>query len=375
MPQCLSANDKNVVCHNHEFDMNLENDQLVPDDKPSSISLHIPVINDWDDQDDEEIEFDIHDGERQNFLDNDNLLTRSPIRSLQLQNRNERTSQAGRGDFEQNSERTYKEESIHVECETDNKFIKIEPLIIDEPGNIAHSTRSVMYQSPNFQRFASDLGPSSSKSIVVSLIMIVVIICITILPIVIHPQSSSTLSNSIEIKYQQQISKNHNNSNNIDVQQAEHSDARCKCICQIPPPIPVDTKNSSKSQSNSTNTTHDDSGKNNSTSTTKKPKSSAQRSLYVGRSLPNHCNCRNIVGPHLQEMDNHLQSEFCSLCECRYQNRNLNTIKRNVTFFMTILFSMSLYMLAQYILKYFRITRRNLPPRLRWLVYQLNESD
>lgn len=348
--------------------MDIENDIIVPDEIASPTSLHIPDKDGWDDADDEEIEFDIHDGERQNFLDNDNLLTRSPFRSSQLQTRNDRTSKAAQGEFGSTNLLTTPQESIHVRYEGDNNFIKLEPLIIDEPGNIAHSTRSVMYQSPNFQRFASDLGPSSSKSILVSLIMIVVIICITILPIIVHPQSSSSLSNSIEIDYKHQTS---NNDSNINIHQAEHSDARCKCICQIPPPIPNTGRSDKTAPSNSTNSNHGQSRN----SATKTSKPIAQRSLYVGRSLPNHCNCKNIVVPHLQDLDSHLTSEFCSLCECRYQNRNLNTIKRNVIFFITLLFSMSLYMLAQYLLKYFRITRRNLPPRLRWLVYQLNETD
>lgn len=221
---------------------------------------------------------------------------------------------------------------------------KFESLILTEPGNIPISSKTVMYQSPNFHRFAGDLGPTSPNSILISLIMIIVILCVTILP-VIFPHQTFPDNNSDDYVIRP-------NSKGLDKHTNEHADKRCKCICRIP-------LDSSKAAQNSSNRSD---GPN------------AQRSLYVGSSLPKQCNCRNIVRPHLNlSLVNFL--DYCAHCECRYQSRNLTTIKRNVIFFMIVLIGLSLYMFVQYLLKYLRITRRSLSPRLRWLVYQLNESD
>lgn len=200
----------------------------------------------------------------------------------------------------------------------------------------------VVYQVPNYQQYAGDLAPSSPTSVLVSFIIIVVILFVTIVPIIL-PQSPTTID-----KYQEDDVIKSNGY--FATSQIEHADARCKCIC---PPLPQTHKNEKEKKSN--------------------PMPTGRR-LYVGNTSPNQCNCNNIVQPHL--IDNKfLIKEFCSRCECRYQSRNTTTIRRNVVFFIVILIGLGFYMFVQYILKYFRITRRNLPRQLRWLSHQLMDSD
>lgn len=221
---------------------------------------------------------------------------------------------------------------------------KFEPLTVEEPGNIAITTRSVMYQSPSFHRFAGELGPSSSSSIVTSSIMITVIICVTFLPIII-PFPYTSMQNTVI---------NADGNHRISNETIKHADVRCKCICRIP----LDPSKAAKGPK----------------ATNKTDKPTAQRSLYVGSSAPQQCNCRNIVRPHLNLTLINLE-QFCSGCECRFQSRNLSTIKRNVVFFIAVLTNLCLYMLIQYIIKFMRLNRRAMPRRLRWLVHQqTNES-
>lgn len=202
------------------------------------------------------------------------------------------------------------------------------------------TTPPVVYQVPNYQQYAGDLAPSSPTSVLVSFIIIVVILFVTIVPIIL-PQSSTNIDNYPE----DDVIKGNGSFAQIQI---EHADARCKCIC---PPLPQTHKNEKEKKSNPT-----------------------ERRLYVGNTSPDQCNCNNIVQPHM--IDNKfLIKEFCSRCECRYQSRNTSTIRRNVVFFIAVLVGLGFYMFVQYILKYFRITRRNLPRQLRWLSHQLTESD
>lgn len=195
----------------------------------------------------------------------------------------------------------------------------------------------------------SNETPISPYSVLVSFIIIFVILAVTIVPKII-PKSqlfdedfvdddlsdSSTTSKIAQLSYQ-----------------SVHLDVRCKCIC---PPLLTQPKSD-----NSTTTTNN----------------SDNRRLYIGNTSPDQCNCINIVQPHFKEEESSKLSlkEFCARCECRYQSRNTATIKRNIVFFIAVLIGLSLYLMAQYILKHLRLTRRSLPPNLRWLSHQMNESD
>lgn len=212
---------------------------------------------------------------------------------------------------------------------------KIEFFQVDDSGRDSPISSSVVYHMPNYQQFAGNLAPSSPTSVVVSFIIIVVILFVTIVPIIL-PQGSSTVSDSFDNVIDTNISNAQS--------QIEHADARCKCICPPPPQTHKDEK-------------------------LPEPK----RRLYVGNTSPDQCNCNNIVQPHLTDTKIILK-DFCVRCECRYQSRNTTTIRRNVIFFIAVLLGLGIFMFLQYLLKYLRITRRNLPRQLRWLSHQLTES-
>lgn len=212
---------------------------------------------------------------------------------------------------------------------------------IDDSGVGSGSTSSIVYQAPNFEQFAGNLAPTSPTSIIASLVIVLLILSVTILPIIL-PQGSSDDTGIITDNV---INKN------PSMASVEHADARCKCIC---PPLAEDDKKSSNSSAQSTK----------------------KRRLYLGNTEPNKCNCLNIVQPHLVNVKIEIGiPAFCIQCECKYQNRNTTTIKRIVIFFSAVLTTLTLFMLVQYLLKYFRITRRNLPPKWRWLSHQITDTD
>lgn len=287
------------------------------------------------DSDDEDVEYDCSD-EHDLFLHEDYVKPANnfllPYRAISP------ASQVSNHSFSRNQR-----DSSDVEItESSEEQAKFEPLVLVEPGNIAISSRSVVYQSPNYNRFAGELGPSSGSGILVSLILIVVILCVTLLPVIV-PHLSPLLIHNKNAK-ENVIRPSHSHDS------LELPDARCKCICSIPLVTSEIASNSTK---------------------LKLP--TAKRSLYVGSSQPEQCNCANIVRPHLNLTLVNLK-QFCVRCECRYQSRNLSTIKRNVIFFLTVLISLTSYMFVQYLLKYLRITRRSLPSYMQWLVYQMNDG-
>ena len=197
---------------------------------------------------------------------------------------------------------------------------------------------SIVYQLPNYDRFAGNLSPSSPTSIWISLIIVFVILSVTIAPKILF-QTSNTYDPFDDITDDDLVMENSNTTQELAPSPAVHADVRCKCIC---PPFP---------QAQHDNIT--------------------KRRLYVGNTSPDQCNCVNIVQPHFPTLTKNL----CVRCECKYQSRNTTTIKRNVVFFIVVLTGLSAYMMIQYLLKYFRITRRSLPRHLRWLSYQINETS
>jgi len=232
-------------------------------------------------------------------------------------------------------------------------------------GSSAPSS-NIIYQMPNYEQFAGNLAPTSSTSVLVSFVIIFVILAVTIVPKII-PRSTEPSEVQDDLYNDYDVFDDINDikvTTNIvetvktvksttdklqDHQKPIHSDVRCKCIC---PPFP------------SSNDTHQSSSI-----------QSSQRRLYVGNTTPNQCNCMNIVRSHFKTDTSMLLREFCVRCECKYQSRNTRTIRRNVVFFIAVLSGLALYMVIQYILKHFRITRRSLPRHLKWLHHQIaNES-
>lgn len=289
---------------------------------PSSISIDIDETDGWDDA--EEIELGIE--EHDLFLKDDFVTPNNGT--------NNPTSQTNLPNGKLSRNRSHRANGSTELINSSATYSKVQAL---EMGEVISGPAPVVYQTPDYQQFTGSLAPSSSTSVLISLVIVVVILCVTILPIII-PQSISPIDEDIPFE---------NKVKNDSSLAQTHAQARCKCIC---PPLP-------HSMNNGTDKTN--------------PR---QRRLYVGNTPPNQCNCNNIVQPLLIDVKI-LLKEFCYRCECRYQSRNVTTIRRNVIFFIVVLFGLSVYMFIQYLLKYFRITRRNLPRQLRWLSHQMTESD
>lgn len=245
---------------------------------------------------------------------------------------------------------------------------KIETFQVDDSGHGSPAPSSVVYQMPNYNQFAGSLAPTSPNSVIVSFIIIFVILSVTIVPKVI-PKSQTPYAyddDDDDVIESSSIITDAGSAQEYS-HQSVHSDARCKCIC--PPLLSSTVVVSSAGGNNTANSTASKPNKNNST-TIANSKTANQRRLYVGKTLPDHCNCNNIVRAHFQQDTKVSFKEFCARCECRYQSRNTTTIRRNVVFFIAVLVGLAFYLLIQYLLKHFRITRRGLPPHLRWLSHQ-----
>lgn len=244
----------------------------------------------------------------------------------------------------------------------------IEQFQVDDSGRGSPVPSSVIYQMPNYEQFAGNLAPSSPSSVLISFVIIFVILAVTIVPKIV-PQSSSSgydqedmfedydyydTSISLQVEVENKTVKPDTKVNNVtpaqqrDHQKPLHSDFRCKCIC---PPFPSsnETQLSSAIQLN-------------------------QRRLYVGNTAPTQCNCLNIVKAHYKPNMKMRFRDFCHHCECKYQSRNTTTIMRNVVFFIAVLTGLVLYMMIQYLLRHFRITRRSLPQNMRWLHHQVSND-
>lgn len=102
---------------------------------------------------------------------------------------------------------------------------------------------------------------------------------------------------------------------------AQYNDFRCKCIC--PSPHAVIKPNETVVKSN------DD-----------KP----DRSVYIGNVNPHECNCDGVVLPHLTSDVQGKAKEFCPRCECKYESRNITTIRWVVTLIIAVIVCLIIYM-------------------------------
>lgn len=233
-----------------------------------------------------------------------------------------------------------------------------EPLTNDSSRSSSANSSSVFYQAANLHQFSSNFVPTSPASIFASFVIVFVILSVTILPILTPQNSSSTTTEIYDYQFEETSKSTLSNKTASNNTSNEHLDVRCKCIC--PPAIfATSTPGSTHSNSNLTDK-----------SNTKLP----ERRLYVGNVPPNQCNCNNVVLPHIAGLKI-LSKDFCIQCQCKYQSRNTTNIKRNVVFFVAVLSGLTIYMIVQYVFRYFRITKRSLPRRLKWLSFQISEGD
>lgn len=101
----------------------------------------------------------------------------------------------------------------------------------------------------------------------------------------------------------------------------QYNDFRCKCIC--PSPHAVIKPNETVVKSN------DD-----------KP----DRSVYIGNVHPHECNCDGVVLPQLTSDVQGKAKEFCPRCECKYESRNITTIRWVVTLIIGVIVCLVIYM-------------------------------
>ena len=102
---------------------------------------------------------------------------------------------------------------------------------------------------------------------------------------------------------------------------SQYNDFRCKCIC--PSPHAVIKPNETVVKSN------DD-----------KP----DRSVYIGNVHPHECNCDGVVLPQLTSDVQGKAKEFCPRCECKYESRNITTIRWVVTLIIGCIVCLVIYM-------------------------------
>lgn len=126
----------------------------------------------------------------------------------------------------------------------------------------------------------------------------------------------------------------------------QYADFRCKCICPSPTvvtddlhltPSPLSLNDQSKNVSTHSPTVNDSNGPSERTSR-------SQRSLYIANVHPQRCNCEWVVLPQVMQNFNVRAKEFCPLCECKYESRNITTIRWIVTLSVGIIVCLIIYM-------------------------------
>merc|ERR1739838_344537 len=76
--------------------------------------------------------------------------------------------------------------------------------------------------------------------------------------------------------------------------EASYEDNRCRCICPDPAVV-----NGTKSN----------------------------RKIYIQPVAPSRCDCDSVVLPQVIDDIKGRETEFCTRCECKYESRNITTIK------------------------------------------------
>lgn len=100
----------------------------------------------------------------------------------------------------------------------------------------------------------------------------------------------------------------------------QYNDFRCKCIC--PSPHAVIKPNE----------------------TVKLNEEKPDRSVYIGNVHPHECNCDGVVLPQLTSDVQGKAKEFCPRCECKYESRNITTIRWVVTLIIGVILCLVIYM-------------------------------
>lgn len=112
-----------------------------------------------------------------------------------------------------------------------------------------------------------------------------------------------------------------------------HDDARCKCVC--PDPARLLDKTTS-------------------------PDLNGGRKLYIDNVSPQQCNCDWLVLPQLKIEYQSRSKEFCPRCECKYESRNLSTIRWVVIGVCSVIGILIIYMGFLLVLESFPISSRRL---------------
>jgi hypothetical protein len=114
---------------------------------------------------------------------------------------------------------------------------------------------------------------------------------------------------------------------------SSHEDVRCKCVC--PDPARLLDKTISAGWSSG-------------------------RKLYIDNVSPQQCNCDWLVLPQIKLEYQNRSKEFCPRCECKYESRNLSTIKWVVVGVCTVIAVLIVYMSVLLAIESIPLTSRRL---------------
>ena len=110
--------------------------------------------------------------------------------------------------------------------------------------------------------------------------------------------------------------------------EGQFHDFRCKCICPSPQVVTNDTI----LKPTSTVPLHPVS------------ESKQDRLVYIDNVRPQDCNCDGVVLPQLKSNVQDKAKEFCPRCECKYESRNITTIRWVVSLIIGIIVCLVIYM-------------------------------
>ena len=110
--------------------------------------------------------------------------------------------------------------------------------------------------------------------------------------------------------------------------EGQYNDFRCKCIC----PSPQVVTNETILKPTASVPLHPAS------------ESKPERSVYISNVHPQQCNCDWVVLPQLTADVQDKAKEFCPRCECKYESRNITTIRWVVTLIIGVVVCLVIYM-------------------------------